>query len=64
MALNLVTNPSLPQGWDSEDRKDLKEILNQIITNVTAIEAWGTALATKLNADGGVTDTNYDTSHV
>jgi len=64
MALNLVTNPSLPQGWDSEDRKDLKEILNQIITNVNAIEAWGTALATKLNADGGVTDTNYDTSPV
>lgn len=27
---------------------------------VAAIAAWGTALATKLNADIGVTDTNYD----
>ena len=30
-------------------------------TSVTNLNAWATALATKLNADAGVTDTNYDT---
>lgn len=30
--------------------------------DVASIAAWGTALATKLNADAGVTDTNYDTT--
>ena len=29
---------------------------------VTNLNAWATALATKLNADAGVTDTNYDTN--
>ena len=31
-------------------------------TSITNLNAWGTALATKLNADAGVTDTNYDTT--
>lgn len=31
-------------------------------TSVDNLNAWGTALATKLNADAGVTDTNYDTN--
>lgn len=31
-------------------------------TNITALNTWGAALATKLNADAGVTDTNYDTT--
>lgn len=30
-------------------------------TSVANLNAWATALATKLNADAGVTDTNYDT---
>lgn len=30
-------------------------------TSITNLNAWATALATKLNADGGVTDVNYDT---
>lgn len=30
-------------------------------TSITNLNAWATALATKLNADAGVTDTNYDT---
>lgn len=30
-------------------------------TAITNLNAWATALATKLNADAGVTDTNYDT---
>lgn len=29
--------------------------------SVTNLNAWATALATKLNADAGVTDVNYDT---
>lgn len=31
-------------------------------TAITNLNAWATALATKLNADAGVTDTNYDTN--
>lgn len=31
-------------------------------TSITNLNAWATALATKLNADAGVTDTNYDTN--
>lgn len=31
-------------------------------TQVANLNAWATALATKLNADAGVTDTNYDTN--
>lgn len=30
-------------------------------TSITNLNAWATALATKLNADAGVTDTDYDT---
>jgi|SRR6185369_578762 len=31
-------------------------------TSIANLNAWATALATKLNADAGVTDTNYDTN--
>lgn len=34
--------------------------VNLLITAVNEINTWAEALATKLNADGGVTDTNYD----
>lgn len=33
-----------------------------LATQVANLNAWATALATKLNADAGVTDTNYDTN--
>lgn len=36
--------------------------MTTVEANVTALDAWGTALATKLNADAGVTDTDYDTT--
>ena len=36
--------------------------LAALATSVTNLNAWATALATKLNADAGVTDTNYDTN--
>lgn len=31
-------------------------------TAITNLNTWATALATKLNLDAGVTDTNYDTN--
>lgn len=31
-------------------------------TSITNLNAWATATATKLNADAGVTDTDYDTN--
>lgn len=31
-------------------------------TSITNLNSWATTLATKLNADAGVTDTNYDTT--
>lgn len=34
--------------------------MTAVEADVTALDAWGAALATKLNADAGVTDTNYD----
>lgn len=36
--------------------------LSALATSVTNLNAWATALATKLNADAGVTDVNYDTT--
>ena len=36
--------------------------LAALATSVANLNAWATALATKLNADNGVTDTNYDTN--
>lgn len=38
----------------------LVEIFNALTTDIDTLESWGTALANKLNADAGVTDTNYD----
>lgn len=36
--------------------------LAALATSVSNLNAWATALATKLNADAGVTDTDYDTN--
>ena len=53
-------------GFNTTQKAELiKYIAAQLAgteANVAAIAAWGTALATKLNADAGVTDTNYDTT--
>jgi len=38
------------------------EALGANNTSITNLNAWATALATKLNADAGVTDVNYDTN--
>lgn len=63
-------------GFDSIQRQTLKRLLDEIAagdtgqsatiaahtTSITNLNAWATALATKLNNDAGVTDTNYDTN--
>lgn len=57
-------------GFNTTQKAELeKYIAAQILagttaatTAVTNLNAWATALATKLNADAGVTDVNYDTN--
>jgi hypothetical protein len=38
-AIDLTTNPVLPQTFDSDERKALKEELNRIITALNALDA-------------------------
>ena len=56
-------------GFDTTQAKTLDRLMESddaglaaLATSVTNLNAWATALATKLNADAGVTDTNYDTN--
>ena len=56
-------------GFNTTQAKTLERLmasddagLSALASSVTALNAWATALATKLNADAGVTDTNYDTN--
>lgn len=60
-------------GFDLDERRTLQALgvgttdtslqaqLDAAATSIANLNAWATALATKLNADAGVTDTNYDT---
>lgn len=63
------------KGFDSRQIAVISEVIQDLLTNntsqaatltslstsVTNLNAWATAIATKLNADAGVTDANYDT---
>ena len=56
-------------GFDTTQAKTLDRLMKSddaglaaLATSVTNLNAWATALATKLNTDAGVTDTNYDTN--
>jgi hypothetical protein len=56
-------------GFNTTQAKTLERLmasddagLSALATSITNLNAWATALATKLNADAGVTDTNYDTN--
>lgn len=40
----------------------LAECFDALTQDVSAMNTWGATLATKLNADAGVTDINYDTT--
>lgn len=60
---------SLSDSQRAEVKRYIAEQLASIITtntaqatSITNLNAWATALATKLNADAGVTDVNYDTT--
>ena len=60
-------------GFNTTQAKTLEKLLDEasnaddtdltaLTTAVANLNAWATALATKLNADAGVTDTDYDTT--
>jgi len=56
-------------GFNTTQAKTLERLmasddagLSALAASITNLNAWATALATKLNADAGVTDTNYDTN--
>lgn len=56
-------------GFNTTQIKTLQRLLGlddageaTLATSVANLNAWATATATKLNADAGVTDTNYDTN--
>lgn len=55
-------------GFDTTQAKTLERLMGSddaglaaLATSITNLNAWATALATKLNADATVTDTDYDT---
>lgn len=59
--------PNALFGFNSTQKAELIKYIEYVLANgveadVTALAAWGTTLATKLNADAGVTDTDYDTT--
>ena len=53
-------------GFNTTQKQTLENLLGDnnaaLAVQVANLNAWATALATKLNADAGVTDTNYDTT--
>ena len=55
-------------GFNTTQAKTLENLgvtdgaVADLAAQVAALNAWAAALATKLNADAGVTDTDYDTN--
>jgi hypothetical protein len=61
-------------GFNTTQKEELIKYIDYVLANgvaadladveadVASIATWGAALATKLNADAGVTDANYDTT--
>lgn len=56
-------------GFNTTQAKTLDRLMNSddaglvaLATSVTKLNTWATALATKLNDDAGVTDTDYNTN--
>jgi hypothetical protein len=49
-------------GSDGLSADDLQDTLQALRTYMVNLNTWAAALATKLNADAGVTDVNYDTN--
>lgn len=57
-----ATKIDVAAGTDGLANDDLQAILQTLRTYVVNLNTWAVALATKLNADAGVTDVNYDTN--
>lgn len=56
-------------GFNTTQKQTLQRLLasddaglSALAASIVNLNAWATTLAVKLNADAGVTDTNYDTS--
>ena len=56
-------------GFNTTQAKTLERLMNSsdaglsaLAQSIVNLNTWATALATKLNADDGVTDTDYDTN--
>ena len=56
-------------GFNTTQAKTLERLMKSddaglaaLATSVTKLNAWATALATKLNTDAGVTGTDYNTN--
>lgn len=45
--------------WDKVEHQNLDDILGSLLTDITAAKTAIDAMATKLNADAWVTDTDY-----
>lgn len=41
------------------NNQETQDVLASILTDITMLRTWADTLRTKLNADEGVTDTNY-----
>jgi hypothetical protein len=60
--------PNALFGFNTTQKAELIKYIEYVLadegfaTSIANINAGATALATKLNADAGVTDTNYDTN--
>lgn len=47
---------------NTRQKEEIADLVAELSTSIENLNTWATALATKLNADAGVTDTNYDTN--
>ena len=52
-------NNRLAEIPDPRTVENLRPLFEAIFADLTAINSWQDTLRTKLNADAGVTDTNY-----
>jgi hypothetical protein len=56
-----ATKLAAAEGTDGLAAGTVQAALQAVYTAVANLDTWAAALATKLNADAGVTDTDYDT---
>lgn len=61
-AIALTKLADMPVGTSGLAAASIQTNMQSLFTSVANLNTWATALATKLNADAGVTDVNYDTT--